>query len=65
MKKIAVIIGCTGCDSCRWICPVQAIWFDYMGAHVDPEKCIGCERCVDECASEAIQIKRKNLTEGD
>lgn len=63
MKKTAVVIGCTGCDSCRWACPAEAISFDHAGAHVDPEKCIGCGTCVDECASEAIHIKDR--TEGD
>ena len=63
MKKTAVVIGCTGCDSCRWSCPAKAISFDHTGAHVDPEKCIGCGTCVDECASEAIHIKE--IMEGD
>lgn len=28
-----------------------------MPAVVDPEKCTGCETCVDECPSEAIEMK--------
>ncbi len=55
-RKIAVIVGCTGCDSCRWGCKVKAISFDHEGAHVDLSKCIGCGACVHECPSEAIRI---------
>lgn len=53
-KKIALIRGCTGCDTCRWLCPQQAISFDHQGAHANPEKCIGCEICADNCQSFAI-----------
>lgn len=56
MRKMIVNRGCTKCDSCRWICPRQAISFDYDGAHIDQDKCIGCGVCVDNCASEAISI---------
>ena len=62
-KKYAVVIGCTGCDSCRWVCPVKAISFDHTGAHVDPKRCTGCGLCVEECASEAIHIKE--MEQGD
>ncbi|MBQ7395536.1 MAG: 4Fe-4S binding protein [Lentisphaeria bacterium] len=53
MKKYT-ISGCTACDSCRWVCPGEAITMDADGAHIDPEKCIGCGKCVNECPSEAI-----------
>jgi heterodisulfide reductase subunit A len=32
---------------------------DPMGAHVDPEKCIGCRTCVDVCKFGKISIKDK------
>ena len=28
-----------------------------MPAKVDPEKCTGCESCIDECPVEAIQLQ--------
>ena len=56
-KRIAVVRGCTGCDSCRWLCKTQAITFDHAGAHVDPEKCVGCGVCAENCQSFAISIK--------
>ena len=28
-----------------------------MPAVVDPKKCTGCESCVEECPSEAIEMK--------
>ena len=51
-----IVRGCTGCDSCRWICPVGAIRFDHKGAHIDSETCIRCGKCIENCASEAIRI---------
>lgn len=55
-KCIAVVRGCTGCDTCRWLCKMQAITFDHAGAHVDPEKCVGCGVCAENCQSFAISI---------
>lgn len=56
-KFTAVVRGCTGCDTCRWLCRVQAITFDHDGAHVDPAKCVGCGVCADNCQSFAIRLK--------
>ena len=57
MRSVAVIRGCTGCDTCRWLCKMQAITFDHAGAHVDADKCVGCGVCADNCQSFAITIK--------
>jgi heterodisulfide reductase subunit A len=32
---------------------------DPMGAHVDPEKCIGCRTCVEVCKFGKIKIENK------
>lgn len=56
MKKYIIDRGCTACDECRWLCPVQAISMGADGAHIDPEKCIGCGKCASECPSEAISL---------
>ncbi len=47
--------GCTGCDTCRGLCPVGAIAFGLNGASIDQKKCIGCGTCMDNCASEAVR----------
>ena len=47
--------GCTGCDTCRSLCPVSAISFGLEGAVIDQTKCVGCGTCKDNCASEAIR----------
>ena len=60
-KKVAVVRGCTGCDTCRWLCRVQAITFDNRGAHVDPEKCVGCGICEANCQSFAITLEEINI----
>jgi ferredoxin len=34
------------------------------GAVIDPEKCAGCGKCMDNCASEAIRKKEINNING-
>ena len=63
MRYVAVIRGCTGCDTCRWLCEMRAITFDHAGAHVDAEKCVGCGVCADNCQSFAISIRPLEQTE--
>jgi Fe-S-cluster-containing hydrogenase component 2 len=36
-------------------CPVDAITMKAEGAWIDPEECIGCGKCYDSCAFEAIE----------
>jgi Fe-S-cluster-containing hydrogenase component 2 len=48
------IEGCCFCQECQYVCPVHAITMDKNGAHIDREKCIGCGKCAENCASEAI-----------
>ena len=54
MTKYTVDAGCCFCQECLFACPVGAINIDKNGAHIDSEKCIGCGKCVKNCASEAI-----------
>ena len=46
--------GCTLCGMCETECPVGAIVVGKTGARIDPDKCVGCGSCADNCASEAI-----------
>ena len=50
----AVKQGCCHCGMCETECPVGAIVLLKNGAQIDPDKCIGCGSCADNCASEAI-----------
>lgn len=54
MKKYSVEAGCCFCQECLYACPVSAISMNAQGAHIDPEKCVGCGQCAKNCASEAI-----------
>ena len=56
-KTLAVINAdnCTGCESCREVCPVDCIDFNQIGlatkgnqswCEIDLERCVGCEVCV-------------------
>ena len=57
MVKYSVEAGCCFCQECQYVCPTMAITMDSKGAHIDPEKCIGCGKCAKNCASEAIVRK--------
>jgi ferredoxin len=52
---------CTGCGSCKGICPVEAIEIkDSQGAakaYVAPDRCIGCGVCVRRCPSGALKLE--------
>ena len=56
-KEIAIINAdnCTGCESCREVCPVDCIEYKEFGhgvkgsqswCEIDIERCVGCEVCV-------------------
>ncbi|MBE6691339.1 MAG: 4Fe-4S dicluster domain-containing protein [Ruminococcaceae bacterium] len=57
MAKYQVSDGCCFCMECQFVCPVGAISMDSKGAHIHEEKCIGCGKCAQNCASEAIERK--------
>jgi uncharacterized Fe-S center protein len=46
--------GCVCCTTCRNICPTGAIEIGPGGARIDPDLCVGCGRCADDCHMEAI-----------
>jgi electron transport complex protein RnfB len=56
-KELAVINAdnCTGCESCREVCPVDCITLKHLDrgvkgvqswCEIDIERCVGCEVCV-------------------
>jgi heterodisulfide reductase subunit A len=49
---------CTGCQSCRLVCPYTAISFDDAKAvcRVNEVLCKGCGTCVSGCLSDAISL---------
>ena len=49
-----VLRGCTYCNTCTYECPVNAITLTRQGAKIDPDRCTGCGRCAENCASDAI-----------
>ena len=53
---IKVTNGCQGCieHPCIEICPKKAISKVDGHAHIDPDKCVRCGRCMDACSFSAI-----------
>jgi|TARA_R110002050_G_scaffold5014_7_gene23255 ferredoxin len=48
--------GCIGCKhtTCVEVCPVDAFREGDNFLVIDPEECIDCDLCVDECPEDAI-----------
>lgn len=70
VKKVAKKIryrvagGCAVCMTCIYECPVQAITLiPDVSAVIDPEKCIGCGSCFDNCQPGAIVKEEINNTQ--
>lgn len=51
-----VTSACVGCKDteCVTACPVDAFREGPLGLVIDPEECIDCDLCVDECPVGAI-----------
>jgi len=48
---------CDGCDACRKVCPVEAIFGEKDELHtIDPNLCIKCGTCRDVCTKDAVLV---------
>jgi len=48
---------CNLCRACLSACAHEAISFMESSAQIDPERCVGCSRCITVCEQKAIQIQ--------
>jgi Fe-S-cluster-containing hydrogenase component 2 len=48
---------CTGCGTCKDVCPVEAIQLHDDKAKVDEEECVDCGTCVEECPEGALSLE--------
>lgn len=48
---------CNLCRTCLKACAHDAISFSASAAKIDPDKCVGCSRCISICEQQAIQIQ--------
>lgn len=48
---------CTACAVCFKACAHEAISFLEGKARINPERCVGCGRCITVCEEKAIQIQ--------
>lgn len=48
-------VGCIGCGICARVCEEGAIEMIGTLAHVNPELCTACGKCVEKCPTDAMQ----------
>ncbi len=48
--------GCIGCMKCQKVCEHDAVHVENNCAVIDPEKCIQCGKCAEECPVGVIRI---------
>ena len=73
-KELAVINqdGCTGCEVCLEVCPVDCMYvvagpeYDVHKklVEIDLDVCIGCKLCVKYCPWETIEMINSDLAPG-
>lgn len=57
--------ACMHCTKavCVWVCPTYARTYDSLGyVTIDPERCIGCGRCVAYCPFQVPRLGRHNVS---
>ena len=47
-------VGCISCRLCEKNCPTGAITVDNFRAHIEYDKCIACDKCIDKCPRHII-----------
>lgn len=60
-NEITITSGCQGCleHPCMEVCQQKAITRIRGKAHINPEKCVRCGRCHDECKFNAIIYQQR------
>ena len=48
---------CTGCGTCKDVCPVEAITLNDEKAKINEEECVDCGTCVEECPEGALSLE--------
>lgn len=57
--------ACMHCTNaaCVWVCPTYARGYDELGyVFIDPERCIGCARCVEHCPFKVPKMGTDQVT---
>ena len=59
LSRTYLPLACQHCENpaCERVCPTGATYKDDKGrVEIDYDKCIGCQKCVDECPVHVIEL---------
>jgi len=55
----ACAFGCLGLGSCAKVCQFDAVSISGGIAHIDPDKCVACGKCIEKCPKNIITLVPK------
>ncbi len=53
--------SCLGLGSCERVCEFDAIHVSNGLVHIDPDKCMGCKKCISVCPKNVIRMEPEHL----
>lgn len=57
--------NCICCDTCLSVCPLEGLYRDQDGLHIDRLACLGCGVCAEACPANAMQRLGEDVSPAD